>query len=149
MRKAALVGTFTTALILVFGLMIAPIVGASGGYGPAAQDTPTATPEDGTPGAETVTPGAETTPGVDLTPAAETVTPGAATTPGADVTVVATTATATVEAAATGTAVAPGNLPDTGAGSGPSLLLILVGAAALLILGLATVATVRTTRGDA
>ena len=116
MRRAAIVGT-VIASILVFGLMLVPIVGASRGQAPVLQATGTAT--------------------AAATAAATTAATTAAT--------AAATAAAPTTAARTPTT-APGTLPGTGGDSGIGLLLL--GAAALLILGVAA-ATLAASRRSA
>lgn len=110
MRRAAIVGTIIASM-LVFGLMLVPIVGASGSGAPVLQATGTAA----------------------ATTAATTVATTAAT-------AVATTAATIAPTTATGTGAltptrAPGALPNTGGDDGAGTLLL--GAAALLILGIA------------
>src|SRR4051812_47318696 len=109
MRRVGIIGTAIVSM-LVFGLLLVPIVGASTQAAPALQTTAVATTA------------AATTAPVATAAAAATTAPVATTDPGA---------------AATTPVTAPGNLPRTGGDSGISTLLL--AAAALLILGVAAV----------
>jgi LPXTG-motif cell wall-anchored protein len=113
MRKAAIIGTMIAA-ILVFGLMLVPIVGASGAAAPPLQTTET-----------TVATEAATTVATEAATAAPTT--GAAT--------AVATPTTGATTAATATSTAPGALPRTGGDSSVGILML--GAAALFILGVA------------
>jgi LPXTG-motif cell wall-anchored protein len=117
MRKATLIGTLI-ATMLVFGLMLVPVVGASKTDAPAFQ-TATETPTTGAATAEPTT--------------AATAAP-----------TTAATAAATTAPATTATT-APGTLPNTGGDSGMGL--ILLGAAVLLIMGAAVAMLVANRRG--
>ena len=118
MRKATLIGTLI-ATMLVFGLMLVPVVGASKSNASAFQ-TATETPTTGAATAEPTT---------------------AAT---AEATAEATSAAATTAPATTATK-APSTLPNTGGDSGMGL--ILLGAAVLLIMGAAVAMLVANRRG--
>jgi LPXTG-motif cell wall-anchored protein len=121
MRRATLIGTLIATMV-VFGLMLVPVVGASKGSAPAFQ-TSTETPTTGAATAEPTT---------------------AAT---AEATAEATTAaTAEATTAATSAATkAPSTLPTTGGDSGMGM--ILLGAAVLLIMGAAVAMLVANRRG--
>jgi LPXTG-motif cell wall-anchored protein len=122
MRKATLIGTIVAA-IMVFGLMLVPIAGASTAKAPALQTTATV--------AATEAATAEATTGTAATAVATTST-------------VATTAATSGTTAATATT-APGSLPRTGGDSGMGT--ILLGAAALFILGIAVATLLASRRG--
>src|SRR5690348_13691095 len=123
MRKIALIGTMIAA-ILVFSLMLVPSVGAGNIAAPELQGTAT----------------------VGATAAATSAATEAATAAATSATTAAATSAATSApvgtAAATATR-APGALPRTGGDSGSSA--ILLGAAALFILGVA-IATLLSSR---
>jgi LPXTG-motif cell wall-anchored protein len=131
MRKAALIGTMIAA-ILVFSLMLVPSVGAGNLAAPALQATGTA--EATAAATEAATAAATAAPTEAATAAATTAATAAAT-------AAATSAPAATKAATATTA--PGALPRTGGDSGISL--ILLGAAALFILGVA-IATLLSSR---
>jgi LPXTG-motif cell wall-anchored protein len=120
MRKATLIGTIIAAM-LVFGLMLVPIAGASTDNAPLFQATETAVATESAATAE-------------ATAAATTAATTAAATPGATTGTTAATATT-----------APGTLPRTGGDSGMGT--ILLGAAALFILGIAVATLLASRRG--
>ena len=115
MRKVTLLGTLLAAMLLV-GLMLVPAVGATSSKAPAFQATATVA----------ATEAATTEATAAATEAATAEATAAAT--------ASTSATTTDTSAATAT-VAPGTLPTTGGDSGMST--ILLGAAALFIIGIA------------
>jgi LPXTG-motif cell wall-anchored protein len=123
MRRTSLAVIVAVAAVMVFSLMLVPLVGASSGAAPALQATGTAV---GTEAATTTGATAAAT-----TTGATTGATAAATTTGA--TAAATSSTTT--GAATPTR-APSTLPNTGGDSGMSALLL--GAAALVLIGVAT-----------
>jgi LPXTG-motif cell wall-anchored protein len=119
MRKATLIGTIIAA-ILVFGLMLVPIAGANNTAAPPLQAT--AAPTTAATEAATEAPTTAATEAATTAPAA--------------------TAAATTTAATATTA--PGALPRTGGDSGMGA--ILLGIAALFILGVAVAMLVSSRR---
>jgi LPXTG-motif cell wall-anchored protein len=129
MRRATLIGTLIATMV-VFGLMLVPVVGASRDSAPAFQ-TSTETP---TTGAATAEPTTAAT--AEATAEATTAATAEATT--------AATAEATTAATSAATK-APSTLPTTGGDSGMGM--ILLGAAVLLIMGAAVAMLVANRRG--
>src|SRR5688500_4188545 len=132
MRRTSLAAVVAIAAIMVFSLMLVPLVGATNGAVPALQTTGTAV------GGTTVATEAATT--TAATAAATTAATAAATTTAATAAATATGATAAATAGTTTGAAtptrAPSTLPNTGGDSGMSALLL--GAAALVLIGVAT-----------
>ncbi|HEY3227791.1 MAG TPA: LPXTG cell wall anchor domain-containing protein [Roseiflexaceae bacterium] len=127
MRKATLIGTIIAA-ILVFGLMLVPIAGANTTAAPPLQAT-----------SEPTTAATEAATEAPTTAATEAATEAATTAPAA--TAAATEAATTTAATAT---TAPGALPRTGGDSGMGA--ILLGIAALFIIGVAVAMLVSSRR---
>jgi LPXTG-motif cell wall-anchored protein len=128
MRRTSLAAIVAVAAVMVFSLLLVPLVGASSAAAPALQTTGTAV------GETTVATLAATT--TAATAAATTTAATAAATTAATTTGATAAATAgTTTGAATPTR-APSTLPNTGGDSGMSALLL--GAAALVLIGVAT-----------
>ena len=129
MRRTSLAVIVAVAAVMVFSLLLVPLVGASSAAAPALQSTGTAVGETTVATATGATAAATTT--AATAAATTTAATAAATTTGA--TAAATAGTTT--GAATPTR-APSTLPNTGGDSGMSALLL--GAAALVLIGVAT-----------
>ena len=138
MRRTSLAVIVAVASVMVFSLLLVPLVGASSAAAPALQTTGTAVGETTVATTTGATAAATTT--AATAAATTTAATAAATTTGA--TAAATTTGATAAATAgttTGAATptrAPSTLPNTGGDSGMSALLL--GAAALVLIGVAT-----------
>ena len=127
MRRTSLAVVVAIATIMVFSLMLVPLVGATNAAAPAQQTTVTAV---GTEAATTTAATAAATAAATTTAATAAATAAATTTAAT----AAATAAATTTAATTPTR-APSTLPNTGGDSGMSALLL--GAAALVLIGVA------------
>src|SRR4051794_6385548 len=129
MRRTSLAVVVAIAAIMVFSLLLVPLVGATSAAAPALQTTGTAV------GTEVATTTGAATAAATTTGVTEVATTTGAATAAATTTGATAAATASTTSAATPTR-APSALPNTGGDSGMSALLL--GAAALVLIGVAT-----------